>query len=225
MIEKNAIFRVLILITTPKSADKAAEVLKAEGIPVEFRMAAVGTATSEIMDMLGLGGIDKTVMFSMVPKPRARDILEDLCEEIELRSANGGIAFTIPLTGVSNVMMRIMNDKDNAQEKEVSTVGEKKYSMIAAVINRGYSNDAMDAARSAGAFGGTVINSRQLTDEAVSTKWGIGTQEERENVIIAANSDNKVEIMQAITEKCGVQTKANGIVMSVPIDDIIGIRK
>ncbi len=228
MIEKNAAFRLMLLITTPKAADKAADVLRAEGIPVEYRIAAVGTATSEIMDMLGLGGIDKTVIFSMISKAKAGEILKKLSVELKFRTANSGIAFTIPLSGASNLMLRMLDNQDTeqtGQRKENTAVVDVKYTMIAAIINRGYSNDVMDAARSAGASGGSVINSRQIADEAVSNKWGLGGHEEKEIVLIAADSEKKVAIMSAITEKCGIQSKANGIVLSVPIDDIIGIEK
>ncbi len=228
MIEKNAVFRLMILITTPKAADKAADVLREEGIPVEYRIAAVGTATSEIMDMLGLGGIDKTVIFSMLPKSRAEDILRKLSNELKFRTANSGIAFTIPLSGASNLILRMLDNSENeqsGQRKEGTVMVDVKYTMIAAIINRGYSNDVMDAARSAGASGGSVINSRQIADEAVSNKWGLGGHEEKEIVLIAADSEKKVAIMSAISEKCGIQSKANGVVLSVPIDDIIGIEK
>ena len=61
-------FRLLILIATPKLSKKAIELYKQENVPVQYFVHAQGTASSEIMDMLGLDGIDKNVLMCMVPR-------------------------------------------------------------------------------------------------------------------------------------------------------------
>lgn len=66
--EKKVSFQLLTLITTPKLAEKAAEMFKKGALPLQYRFNAEGTASSEIMDMLGLGSIDKSVLISMIPK-------------------------------------------------------------------------------------------------------------------------------------------------------------
>ncbi len=230
MIEKHAAFRMITVITTPKLADKATKVLADEGVPVEYRLAATGTAPNEVMDVLGLGSVDKTILISMIPKSFSKDILVKLHDEMKIKSANSGIAFVISLTGMNNRMIRMLTDLDSEsdrqeQRKEGSIMSDTKYSVIAAIINRGYSNELMDAAREAGASGGSVINSRRIAAEAVCNKWGLGGQEEKEIVLIVACNDNKVEIMKKITEKCGVNSEANGMVISVPIEDVIGLEK
>ena len=88
-----------------------------------------------------------------------------------------------------------------------------------------FSEDVMDAAKKAGASGGTVLHSRQLVNAAVNTFWGINVWDEREIVLIISNADNKVNIILAINEKCGIGSSAKGIVMALPIDSVIGIRE
>ena len=53
--------------------------------------------------------------------------------------------------------------------------------------------------------------------------WGISIQQEREVVLILAKKEDKKAIMQAIHKECGMQSKANGIVLSLPVDGIIGV--
>ena len=48
-------------------------------------------------------------------------------------------------------------------------------------------------------------------------------QEEREVVIILATKEDKLAIMQEIGRKCGMQSKAQGVVMSLPVDGIVGL--
>ncbi len=223
MTEKNMAFRILMLITTPNLADKATEVLSNEGVFIENRFSAMGTATSKVMDILGLGSIDKIIMYSILPKNISPDILRKLSKKLGLGSANSGIAFTIPITGMNNSMVKMLQEIDNEPRKEYVIMSDSKYSLIIADVNRGYSNQVMDAAREAGASGGSVINSRRIADEAACSKWGLGDQEEKEIVLIVADDENKVAIMRKISEKCGAHSEAKGAVFSVALDEVEGL--
>ena len=97
--EKIPSFQMLMLVTTPKLADKAAAIFHKSALPIQYRLNAEGTASSEIMDMLGLGSIDKCVFISTMPKRLGDIMLRKLRSELHLGAANSGIAFTIPLTG------------------------------------------------------------------------------------------------------------------------------
>ena len=102
-------------------------------------------------------------------------------------------------------------------------MSNNKYEMIAAIVNQGYSENVMVAARAAGASGGTVIHSRSVGNEAISGAWGFAVEDEREIVLIVAESENKLNIMQAISDACGIKSDAKGVVVSLPIEDVIGI--
>ena len=97
------------------------------------------------------------------------------------------------------------------------------HALIVAIVNRGFSGEVMDAARSAGAGGGTVIHSRSIGGEEAAGVWGLSAQEEKDLVLIIADIDDKVNIMKRIGETCGVTSKANGTVISLPIDAVMGI--
>ena len=91
--EKKVSFQLLTLITTPKLAEKAAEMFKKGALPLQYRFNAEGTASSEIMDMLGLGSIDKSVLISMIPKELSDVLMDKLRSELQLNMANSGIAY------------------------------------------------------------------------------------------------------------------------------------
>lgn len=226
--DKVPAFRILLVITSPKLADKASDLFRKGAIPIQYRLNAEGTASSEILDMLGLGSVDKRVLISMMPKRFADIMLDKLHYELQMDVANSGIAFTIPLVGANNMMLQMMSqdtNKNGLEREEKGAMAESKNVLIATIINRGFSEDVMDAAKKAGASGGTVLHSRQLVNDEVNTFWGINVQDEREIVLIISNAENKVNLMQAINEKCGVSSSAKGIVMALPIDSVIGIHK
>ncbi len=228
MSEKNILIRLLFMITTPKLADKAKKVLNKRRLPIQYNIHAKGTATSEIIDALGLGSPDKSVVISVIPYNSVGVIFEELSERMKIGSINSGIAFTVPLTGTNQLILNMLKKSDGEQNEECGKGDKKmvneKYSMIAAVVNRGYSAEVMEAAKRAGASGGTVINSRRTTDEELSSIWGLSVKEEKEIVLIVADKESKVEIMKKIGETCGMHSKAKGIILSFPIEDAIGLK-
>lgn len=219
-------YQLLLIIATPKLADKAAEMFKANALPVQYRINAEGTASSEIMDMLGLGSIDKCVLITTIPKEMGSQMLKKLHSELKLDTVNSGIAFTISLTGASNLVLKMLAQaiEENVNSvKGENVMTESNYVLINAIVKRGFSGEVMNAARAAGARGGTVMHSRCIANENVVGPLGYDVQDETEIVLIIAPSENKVQIMKAITETCGVHSEANGIVMSLPIDTVMGI--
>jgi hypothetical protein len=95
--------------------------------------------------------------------------------------------------------------------------------MVAAMVDQGHGEHVMDAARGAGARGGTIIHGRQVGDETAVNFWGISLNDEKEIVLIITDNDSKVDIMQAISRDCGVKSEAKGLVISFPIESVIGI--
>ena len=221
-------YQLLVLIATHKLADKAADMFSKKHLPIQYRLNAQGTASSEIMDTLGLGSIDKCILVSTVTKSMGNGMLKLLHSQLRLDAVNSGIAFTIPLTGASNIMLRMMNhagEKSGFSEngKGGNIMMDNKYTLIAAMVDRGRSADVMDAARAAGAGGGTVVHSRGIGHQEAAGIYGMSLQEEKEIVLILAEHESKVAIMKAISDKCGMLTDAKGLVMSLPIDSVMGI--
>lgn len=218
---------MLFLIATPKLVHKAVELFKKEMVPVQYIMCAQGTASSEIMDMLGLGGVEKDLILSMLPKALADKLLKQLRKTLHLGMPNTGIAFTVSMSSCSGHMIRLM-ESAGPQEEERSGRDEweemeNEYSAVMAIVNQGFSEEVMNAARPMGATGGTVFHSRRVGSEEAMKFWGISIQQEREVVLILAKKEDKKAIMQAIHKECGMQSKANGIVLSLPVDGIIGV--
>ncbi len=216
--------RALFLITSSKMAQKAAILFDESGVPIHYRTSGTGTASSEVMDLLGLANTDKKLLLTVLPKASADVMLLKLHKALRIGTVNSGIAYTVPLDAASRLVFRMLEDMDkDIERKEAKPVNEMKNAMIAAVVNRGYSEEVMVAARAAGAGGGTVIHSRSVVDDSALPHVGAGLAEEKDIVLIVANAETKVAIMQAIGEKCGIRTDAKGIVYSLPIDSVIGL--
>ncbi len=225
--ERKHSFRLLVLITTPKLADKATEFFKKSPLPLQYRFSAEGTASSEIMDMLGLGSIDKCVLTAAMPQHTAFNTLKKIGKELRLHTVNSGVAFTVPLNGANNLMLRILaeneDDSDIQCERDTKIMTDNKYSLIAAVVNRGFSEDVMESVRVAGAKGGTVIKSNRIGNGEAAGFWGLSSREEKEIVLIISKAESKLALMKCISESCGMHSDAKGVVFSLPIDAVEGL--
>lgn len=97
-----------------------------------------------------------------------------------------------------------------------------KFELIVAIINKDYASNLMEAAREAGAKGGTILNARGTGDHNVEKLFGLTIQHEKEVVLILTEVKNKVEIMKSVIETAGLNTLGRGICFSLPVEDVIG---
>lgn len=225
--KKKSAFRILVTITAPKLAKKAEKLLTASEVPVHYVLNGMGTAPSEMLDILGLGTPDKSIIITALPKSFSDDMMRKMYRELRFGTPGSGIAFTLPIGASTNHVVRMIEDLDctenKAERKEESSMKDVKYVMIAAIVNHGFSEEVMEAARNAGAGGGTVVHGRSSGAKNMLSAWGLGVQEEREVVLIIAKVDEKTEIMQEISSKCGINSEAKGLIVSLPIDGVIGL--
>lgn len=227
MNHKKPCFRMLMLITTPKRIKKAMDLFQKGHVPLQYQFRAQGTVTRETLDLLGLESTEKMVLMSMLPKVFADQMLDKLQRCLGLGYEDSGIAFTLAITGGSARIVQLLETLQSEEkmpiERNEKEMSASEYVMIMAMVNQGYSEEAMAAARSAGATGGTVFHSRRVGNEETLKFWGISVQEERETLMIVAKKENKMPIMKAINEKCGMHTEAHGIAISLPVDQVAGL--
>jgi nitrogen regulatory protein PII len=100
---------------------------------------------------------------------------------------------------------------------------KKRSDLIMCILNQGYSDEFMAEARKAGAGGGTVLSVRGAARQSQVKFFGISVQNEKEIIMILATREKRNAIMSVVSEKFGAQSDAEGIVFSVPADNITGI--
>lgn len=217
----NGSYQLMMLITTHKLGDKAESIFKKNGLNLQYRMGAEGTASSDIMDMLGLGSVDKCVLAGVLPREASREVLGKLKRELRMHAVNSGIAFTVPLSGGSGLLLHLAGGgEEQAQRKDGEDMNT--HALVVAMINRGFSGDVMEAAKAAGARGGTVVHSRCIGSAEASALLGLNANEEKEIVMILTEAAQKTAIMEAVAARCGAATAAKGLVLSLPVDSVTG---
>ena len=101
---------------------------------------------------------------------------------------------------------------------------EKQFEAIIVLVNTGFSDVVMDAARSEGARGGTVINARGTADKAMEKKYGVVITPDKEVVLTVVSKDIRDNVLAAIYKPAGLETDGHGIAFSVPVSDVAGLK-
>ena len=184
-----------------------------------------GTATDETMDLLGLDSSEKAVCFSFVTDTLWTALKKALQRRIRIDVPGVGIAFTVPMSSVGGrrELMFLTEDQDFNKEEE-SVLKETEHQLLIAVANQGYNQAVMDAARLAGAAGGTVIHAKGTGMERAERFFGFSLASEKDVIFIVSRTEGKNAIMKSIMEQAGPATKAGAIVFSLPVTDTAGLR-
>lgn len=218
----------LYLMTTVvdrKQAKKYLQLYQENQQAVLFLAYGTGTATDEILDYLGLDHAEKTVVFSAVEEDKWYVVKKQLQKKLRIDVPGSGIAFITPLSSIGGrKALNYLLNKDDYQKEEESDLKETAHELIVVIANQGNSELVMDAARSAGAYGGTIIHAKGTGKEAAEKFMGVSLAAEKEMIFIVTKTSLKNPIMKAIMEQAGLQTRAKAIAFSLPVTDTAGLR-
>ena len=99
----------------------------------------------------------------------------------------------------------------------------KPFVAIISIVNRGYTDLVMEAAKQAGARGGTVLTGRGSGTKESEAFFGITVTPEKEIVLILVPKAISDAVLSAINDGAGMNTKGMGIAFSLPVSDLVGI--
>lgn len=100
---------------------------------------------------------------------------------------------------------------------------QREFSLIMTIVNRGFADQVIDAARSAGAHGGTVFYARGTGIHEVEKFFAISIQPEKEVVLNLVKHEDTQTIMHAIVAAAGLKTEGKGLSFALPITGVVGI--
>lgn len=102
-------------------------------------------------------------------------------------------------------------------------MANSKFEMILCIVNTGFSETVMDAAKEVGARGGTVIHARGTANKEAEQFFHITIQPDKEIVMILVPEQIKDDVLHAIYRSAGLKTEGQGIAFSLPVDEVVGI--
>lgn len=212
----------LLITISRRSDEKEFEDFFADhGLSVILSAPCEGTTNSQTLSLLGIERTDKTVYFSVATGDEVRRVIKKLKKQMYIDLPDRGISIALPLCSVGGAAAlgylthgKINERQDNPMKSE--------FELIVAIANNDSTDIVMNAARQAGARGGTVLHTKGTASAEDKKFFGISIAEAREMIFIVAASENKADIMKAIMHGAGPDTPANAYVFSLPITACAG---
>lgn len=102
-------------------------------------------------------------------------------------------------------------------------MSDTKYELILCIVNTGFSDTVMDAAKEVGARGGTVIHARGTANKEAEQFFHITIQPDKEVVMILVPAEIKDDVLHAIYKMAGLKSEGQGIAFSLAVDDAVGL--
>ena len=156
-------------------------------------------AKSNFGAILGTGETTKDLIFMVVESTKKSAIMNAIYESTQNEKTNFGEIFTLDVDS-------LLKAGANSEGEEKMSENENKETsrdMITVIVNKGYADDVMFAARKAGATGGTVINARGTAREDDAKFFGVHIVPEKDMLVIVVEHDKKEAVLSAIKEvKC-----------------------
>ena len=216
--------KYLILITQREYSERYLDFFNRHGVGRVLSILSHGTANEKTLDYLGVEKTEKITFETMIKDDIKDALIKDMYLEMDIGGLNNGIAVFLPIDGIGgkSSLEYFVGDKA-VEKKEKVEMSESKTVLIITIVDKGNTDLVMDAARSAGASGGTVVKAKG-TGAELAKFFGVSISEEKEMVYIVASRNDRDNIMKAIMEKAGNNTDAHGVVFSLPVDSVVGIK-
>ncbi len=216
----------LVSIVARGKGKRYIDMVAEKNIRMNLQSVGHGTATSEMMDILGLGTNDKDVVISVATQKDVSALLSELTKNLEGSVRYGGLLMVTKLSAINRLAAEvILRSRTESAEKEETrmTKGEGKFNLILIAVNEGFADDVMKTAKKAGATGGTVIRARQVGAEFLEQFEEADLQEEKEIITILSPTATSGHIISAVNEEFGLRSAAKGVVCAVPVERALKI--
>lgn len=206
-------WRMLTTIVPRGAGEKVARAAVAAGAGGGTVMLGRGTAPGAIMQFLGLGERAKDIVLNLVEAAKA----EAVGVAVRMAAAKArarGIAFSTAVEAFAR-----SGDSGKTEWREAKMSGEcanggEGRMAIMAIVNKDYADDALAAARKAGAGGGTVLQARGTASEDDAAFFGVKLVPEKDVLVIVADGDKAAGIVEAIRAEPCFAEKGSGIVFA-----------
>lgn len=226
---------MVIAITDRERTETAINLFRENNVFTTDIVLGQGTASREMLDYLYLNPSEKAIVFGVVTGAGLLPLLKAFKRKMFIDVPGNGIVAVVPLNTIGGrrsleyildgqAVDTTQRSQEEAERMERMSV-KTDHELIFVIANEGYSDLIMDAARGAGAAGGTVIKAKGTGAEYTEKFFGFSIASEKEIHLLVTPAQGRNNIMKAIMEKAGLESKAQSIVFSLPVSHALGLRQ
>lgn len=211
----------VISICDPRALDTLTGLCAELELPVSVVLHAHGTAVRSMLDILGIESNEKRVVLTIATQEKTRRLIDEQKRRLFIGVPGHGIVVSVPIKSIGGGKTVAFLGGSQQSAKYTPELNYS-YELIVAIANEGRTDLVMNAARSAGAAGGTVLHGKGTGSDKAEKFYSVSIAQEKEVILIVAKTEQKAGIMRAILEKAGPNTEAGTIVFSLPTSEVAG---
>lgn len=211
----------VLSITNPEALGVLEDICEELALPLSVTLHGRGTAVQSMLDLLGIESNEKRVVLSAATREKTAALIEAQKRRLHIGVPGHGIVIAVPVKSIGGgKTVAFLNGSQ--QPAKYTPELNYSYELIVAIANEGRTDLVMNAARSAGAAGGTVLHGKGTGSEGGERFYNVSIAQEKEVILIVSRAEQKSGIMKAILEKAGPDTEAGTIVFSLPTSEVAG---
>lgn len=221
---------LVVCIVKHGEGDKCLKFASQKGVQGGTIFFGEGTAQAGILRKLGLDKIKKEIALYVAETKTAQEAMHFIIEKIDFSNKNKGISFRMPLTDALGIVSKQSvqgNDIEINTEPDRNRLEPKErkdmYQAIFVIVNEGEAEQVMDAAQSAGAQGGTVIQGHGAGGYETKKVFNMEIEPEKEMVLIISPLNQTHAITSKINETLELDKPNTGILFVMELSETIGI--
>lgn len=217
-------YRMILTVLDRRLEEEYIAFFRRNNILQYSTMLGCGTATKSILDYLGIENNEKIIVKFLIPRGKVAPLFAGLVGKMGINLPGTGIAMSIPVESIGGTSsLKYLTDGQENVPTEENSMKDAIYSLIVVIAEKSHSDMVMDAAREAGARGGTVVHAKGAGKEDGAKFFGVSIMPEKELIYIAVRHSDKDRVMRSIMEKAGQGTEAKSVLFSIPVEDIVGL--
>ena len=216
---KYKVYKLIMCIVPHGGGEFITNAAKEAGAGGGTIMMGRGTASNSVLQLLGLGDTSKDVTMNIVDKSIAREVCNKIEQACSTKKEHFGVLFTIDVNGFIKAGSVKPLKALQQEEKVTGDENMQSYEMINIIVNKGYAEDAMAAARKAGDGGGTIIGAKGTAREGDSTFFGVEIVPEKEMLLVLVSAEKKEAIVNAVSSLPCFEKAGSGIIFCQPAKD------
>ncbi len=210
----------VLSIINPYGANMMKKICEELDLPIVLSTPCRGTATRSMLDLLGMDSRDRRLYMTIASPEQTKKLIEEQRRRLYIDAPGNGVTLGVPIKSVGGA--KTLAFLSNGQNVKGAPTLNYDYELILVIANQGATDQVMDAARSAGARGGTVVHGLGTGSKNAEKFYKVSIASEKEVILIVSAAEQKAAIMKAILEKAGPDTKAGAITFSLPVSEIAG---
>ena len=211
----------LISVVNPGAMDRVCEIAAALDLPQTVTLLGHGTAVQSMLDLLGIESTEKRVIMTVANPEKTRKFIKEMRRQVYIGIPGHGIIMAVPIKSVGGGKTLAYLNNGEQQSARYTPELSDRYELIVIVANEGRTDQVMNAARAAGATGGTVLHGKG-TGSQNKKFYNVSIAAEKEVILMVAPSDRKAAIMQSLLHHAGPDSDAGAVLFSLPVSEVAG---